>query len=72
MCICVPHTCTWCLWRLGEVIGSPMTGVTDGCALVCECCVLNLGLQEVFLAIEPFLQSLTHINYMMHRGKKKE
>jgi hypothetical protein len=59
MYICVPHG-FWCLWGPEEGIGSPGTGVTDGCELLCGCWNRTWVLcqeQEMLLASEPPLQS---------------
>jgi hypothetical protein len=57
----VYHACVWYPQRAEKGIGSPGSGVTDGCELVCRRRKLNLGpLKEhpVLLTAEPLLQLL--------------
>lgn len=35
-CICMYHFHAWCSWRSEEDMGSPGTGVTDGCEPSCR------------------------------------
>lgn len=44
LCICVPISML--PWRLEEGIGSPETGVVDGCWLTCKCRELTLHPRE--------------------------
>lgn len=46
-------------WRPEEAIGSPESGVTEGCELPCGCWELNLGCleeQQVLFTTVPSLQ----------------
>lgn len=40
-CICIPHACRN-PWRPEDTVGSPRTGVTDGCQLLRVCWKLKL------------------------------
>ena len=54
------HIRAWCLQRSEEGVGSPRTGVIDGCEPPCRCQELNSGLleeQPVLLTTKPSLQS---------------
>ena len=65
-CVCMDllpacmFTCVLCLWRPGEGIRSPKTGVTDGCLTLCGSLESNPGPledQPGLLAVESSLQS---------------
>ena len=42
-CMYVYHMYAWCQWRPEEGIGSPGTGVLDGCEALYECWDPNPG-----------------------------
>lgn len=60
LCLPIHHMHAWCPQRPEEDAGSPGTGVTEDCELLCECSKLNPGpFQEqlVLLSTDPSLQS---------------
>jgi hypothetical protein len=42
LAVCMP-VYLMCLWKPGEALGSPATGVRDGCVLSCRWWESNLG-----------------------------
>jgi hypothetical protein len=64
VCVCVTCMCTWRPRRSDEGIGSPGTGVTNGCEPSCGCRELNQGpLQEQeVLLITSLNHALNHLS----------
>ena len=64
----VCNTCTQCPWKPGRSVGSPRTGVTDGCEPPCGCWESYLGPveeQPVSLVTEQSLQPLGALKHLL-------
>lgn len=56
----------WCHWESKEGVRSPVTGITDGCELPCECWEQNLDPPQehpMLLTPQPSLQPLQKLFY---------
>lgn len=70
LCVFFLHVCIWtmciqCPQKSGKNIGSPVSGVTEGCELWCGHWDLNLGLLQGQHAISPSPVELKTLNLIL-------